>query len=378
MNEKETKEIRSRMRNDRCAATRIYGSYVNSEGNVIATIDEAIGMLTNEEVEHYFGLIRKAYSGKVGRDFLELNLTNEQEAGEPYKTLLSLVQDNMKDDTLRERLFNSIVSGIQMEGNYVILAVEDIYDVPGRNADGEQSFESGNVFRYITCVVCPVKQGKYELGYVDEEKKFHGASIHQLIDLPVLGFMFPSFNERSADIHQAMIYSKKEQPNYEPFIVSVFGAYQEVPMTGNEQKARFNMELKDKLNEHCTFETIQTMHQAFAERAAIHKEAKEPNPLVMMPAEIGGILRDAGAPKDAVSDFEDAIEPLCNQGADENGVQIENVTDDKGMVIETTGIKINVKPSAIYSVRAEQQNGKKVLIIDINDYCAINGLEVEI
>lgn len=234
------------------------------------------------------------------------------------------------------------------------------------------------MFRFFSCIICPVKQGKLELGFEDAEKRFHSARIRQMIAQPVLGFMFPAFTDRSTDIHHAVIYSKGEQENCEPFITAVFGEYDKVPMTGDEQKARFNFALEDNLDDECTFETIQRMHQTLADRVSLHKESKVPEPLKLMPGEIGEILAEAGSSKAAVSAFEEKIQPLCDKEKEEPGIQVSNITDEKRMTIETSGVRIAVKPSAIKAVRTEKQNGRPVIMFNVNDFCSINGVNVQI
>lgn len=377
MNPKEIREIRNRFQVNRNSATRIYGCYVNSEGNIIACINEYIGNLTDEETDRYFGLPRKMLSGKLGKDFLELEFSQEQESGEVYQSLLKAREGDLPGE-FRDRFYNRIIASLSMEENYVILLVEDKYDVPTKQADGENSFNSGEVFRYITCVVCPVKHGKPELGFESEEKRFHSARILQMIGQPVLGFMFPAFTDRSTDIHHAMVYSKGEQMNYEPFIIASFGPRVDVPLTGNEQNIKFNMALEDKLDEECTFDTIQAMHQTLADRVALHKESKISEPLVLMPAEIGEILKNAGTSQTAVSEFEDQIEPLCKEGSVKSGIQVSNITDEKKMTIETAGVKISVKPGAMKAIKAEKRNGRPIIVINVNDFCTINGVKVSI
>ena len=51
MNQKELGEIRRRIRPDHNAIHHIYGCYVNTNKEIISTIDEPLGLLSKEEVE---------------------------------------------------------------------------------------------------------------------------------------------------------------------------------------------------------------------------------------------------------------------------------------------------------------------------------------
>lgn len=59
------------------------------------------------------------------------------------------------------------------DSNYLILLAHDTYDVPYRGKDGNINADaSDQVFSYIVCCVCPVKDGKQVLGYCPGENEF--------------------------------------------------------------------------------------------------------------------------------------------------------------------------------------------------------------
>ena len=62
-NQKELNEIRRRFKLDKNSISRIYGCYVNSSREIIAYIDESMGLMSQEEQEMYLGLLKKALSG---------------------------------------------------------------------------------------------------------------------------------------------------------------------------------------------------------------------------------------------------------------------------------------------------------------------------
>ena len=377
MNAKEIREIRRRLRHEHNSVTRIYGCYVNSEGNIIAHLEESVGLLKTEESMKYFDIFKKALGGKPGKTLLDLEFSRTQESGDAYQLLLSLWEDRLSEVKERDELCRAMIDRLSMEGNYVILMMLDDYDVKSLDEDDEEGFKSTETFTYMICAVCPVKNGKAELGYMDDEKRFLDASINQMIDQPSLGFMFPSFNERSTDIHHALVFSQKTDENYEPFVTAVFGSSSEIPLTGEEQKAKFDSILATSLDEECTFDVVQTMHEALAERVAIHKESKTPEPLVLMPEELGSILRNAGAGRDAVDEFEDEVGSLVKEGTEASGIQVNNITDEAKMVIETEGVKIIVKPEMFAAVEAKKSDTGNVVVIRINGECRINGVEVK-
>ena len=79
--------------------------------------------------------------------------------------------------------------------NYLILLAHDAYDVPYRGKDDDlQPDASDQVFSYLVCAICPVKDGKPALGFFAGENEFHSCMAKQIVGQPELGFLFPAFD----------------------------------------------------------------------------------------------------------------------------------------------------------------------------------------
>ena len=128
------------------------------------------------------------------------------------------------------------------ESNYLLLLASDSYDVPRRNRDALRAEGSDEVFSYILCAVCPVKTGKTELGYFSGDNEFHCAA-SQTVAAPELGFLFPAFDNRSANIYNALFYSRKEGELHQEFIDAVF--HTDLPMSAAEQREAFESALSE-------------------------------------------------------------------------------------------------------------------------------------
>lgn len=79
MNQKEVSELRRRFRLERSAISKIYGCYVNgSSREIISYIDESLGLLPQEDAEKYLALLKKALSGKLGKNLVDVVFSTEQ------------------------------------------------------------------------------------------------------------------------------------------------------------------------------------------------------------------------------------------------------------------------------------------------------------
>ena len=78
MNQKELNEIRRRFKLDRNSISKIFGCYVNSNKEIISWIDASMGLMQQEEQEMYLGLLKKALSGALGKNLVDIVFSTQQ------------------------------------------------------------------------------------------------------------------------------------------------------------------------------------------------------------------------------------------------------------------------------------------------------------
>ena len=103
MNEKEIGEIRRRVRRDRSNMAAIFGCYVNDKKEIVAQFRQPTGIMSENEADRYFGLMKRVLSGTVGKNLIDVSFRTSQVAGSPeHKLLMDLRESAFKDDALRE------------------------------------------------------------------------------------------------------------------------------------------------------------------------------------------------------------------------------------------------------------------------------------
>lgn len=376
MNQRELGELRRRFRSDRSAISRIYGCYVNSSKEVISYIDASLGMMPQEEAEKYLGLLKKALSGTLGRNLIDIVFSTQQVVDSDEHRLLSALRDSaLKDGTARQTFYQKIIESLDMgDSNYLILLAHDIYDVPYRGKDDEtQADASDQVFSYMVCCVCPVKESKVELGYFPGENEFHNCAAGQIVAAPELGFLFPAFDDRSANIYNALFYSHKADEIHHEFIDAVF--HTEPPMSAPEQREAFESALSEALEDACSIDVVQAVHEQLVERIAQHKESKNPEPLALTTREVGRILADCGVAEERTHAF---CEKCSEQFGDGAVLNPDNLIDRKRFEIKTANATISVDPKHSYLVETRVINGRKYILIPADENVEVNGLSVRI
>ena len=376
MNQKELGELRRRFRPEKCAISRIYGCYVNTNREMISYVDAPLGTLSQEEGEQFLALLKKSLSGTLGKNLIDIVFTTQQVADSDEHRLLSALRESaLKNGDVREEFYRKVIDALDMgDSNYLILLAHDAYDVPGRGKDGE-TMEDGSdtVFSYIVCCVCPVKDGKVELGYFSGENEFHASAPSQVVAPPELGFLFPAFDDRAANIYNALFYSKKADQIHQEFIDAVF--HTEAPMSASEQKEAFRSALSGALSEGCGFQVAQAVHEQLRERIEQHKDSKAEEPLVITPKEVGSILAGCGVAEEQVAAFEENCGENFGAGA---VLSPQNLIDSGRFQIVTQDVTITVAPERSYLVEARIIDGQKYILIPADETTEVNGLPVDI
>lgn len=374
MNQKELREIRRRIRPEHNSITHLYGCYVNGAREIISTLEESLGLLTQEEQEKYLALLKKALSGALGKNLLNISFATKQVLeSEEHRLLSALRKTELKDAALRDAFYRTVIEKLDMDGeNYLILMAFDTYDVPHYGKDGNPD-DAGAVYKYLLCAVCPVKGGKAELGYTPEEKRFHSATAGQIVATPELGFLFPAFDDRAANLYHALFYTRDSKADHADFIDAVFRT--EVPMPAAKQREQFDGLLAEALEKDCRFDVIQSVHEQLTERIALHRESKDPEPLTVSVQEMGDILENSGA----TAEETDAFCKKCEEAFGPEAALVPgNLSNPKRMEIQTPEVKILVSPEHSELVQARILDGRRVIVIDASNGVELNGVPVSI
>ena len=80
MNQKEISELKRRFRLGKNAISHICGCYVNSKKEIVSYLNEPLDRMPEEEAEKYLTLLKKALSGTLGRNLIDIVFSTQQVA----------------------------------------------------------------------------------------------------------------------------------------------------------------------------------------------------------------------------------------------------------------------------------------------------------
>ncbi len=374
MTEKEIAELKRRFTMDKTNISCIRGCYVSSKKEIISEFNQFFGTVEKEEAEKLLMIIKKTLSGSLNKNLVDIEFSNAQVMkGEEHKLLMDLRDCELKDDELAMKLYKKIIDSVNMDDNYIILLTQDKYDIPVFSKDDTKLEDSTDIFSYLVCCICPVKLRKSALSYYANESAFHNISSDLIISNPELGFMFPAFDDRQANIYNALYYTKNTSASNEAFIQNVFNT--EIPIPADVQKDTFNMLIEETVSDKCDFEVMQSVHDQLTNMIAEHKASKVEEPLKISKNTVKSVLSSCGVDAEHVIAFDERYD-------EEFGAKTElipkNIIDTKKFEIKTADITIKVNPEKSSLVQTKIIDGVKYILIKADESVEVNGVNISI
>ena len=371
MNKKEISEIKKQFTPANCAITRICGCYVDGEKNKKTKLKEAFLSLSEEEAFKYFEIFRKTLSGTIGKNLINMEFPLEQEKeGGTQEFLLRLRESKLQDDALVDEFYDRVIDSYDYGENYYIILIHAVYDIPGKSSDGLEMFDaSDEIYDHILCSICPVKLSKAGLCYNAETNHIEDRIRDWLVEMPDLGFLFPVFNDRSTDIHGILYYSKNAEQLRSTFVDQLFGC--EVPLSAGGQRDTFNTLVEETLGEDCAYDTVMNIHEKLNEWVESQKDS--PDPAILTKPEVKRLFEECGVEEEKLEDFDARYEATAGEDA---SLMAANITNTRRMEIKTPDVVIHVDPDRAELVETRVIDGRRCLVIPMEDNVEINGIRV--
>jgi hypothetical protein len=329
MNRKDILELKRRFKKDQCTFTKLCGCYVDGEKKTQVVFRETFLNLPEEEFFKYLEISKKVLSGGIGNNLLELNFPiNENFENEKQGFLMQLKKSGLKDDVLLRKFYDSIIDRYDYAGNYLIVVFHDAYDVMTKTTDNIKMDESEEVYEYIMCAICPVSLSKPGLGYFEDDRKIKARIRDWVVEVPTVGFVFPGFIDRSADVNAIMYYTKNAKDPHPELMEKALGCLPK--QTATIQKETFQSIIKstvssdDDVSEKI-FTDIQENLNTIVEEYNETTEDSKAVPIALSEDEVKKLLIDSGVSEEATA----KIEASYKENFGEDLPPAENLVDSK-------------------------------------------------
>ena len=408
-------ELKRRLKKETCTITKMCGCYVDANKNKVVELNETFLNLDDEEFYKYLDIAKKTLSGTVGNNLLELDFPLEEEVvGGRQQFFMALRESNLSNADLLERLYDLIIEHYQYVGNYLILIFHDTYDIMSRTNDNIKLDESEEVYDYLLCAICPVALSKPGLGYRQDENRI-GARIRDwVVGTPDVGFLFPAFLDRSADIHKTDYFIRDAKDSHAEFIEGVLGCG--ARLTATEQKQTFHAIVKHALgpDEEESDTILLNIQDSLNNRLDEEDEDNEENPMILTAETVAQVLEESGVKKEIAN----VIEQTCKEVFGEELPPVKNLIDAKAIQdnekikheqelvkevtqlrsqiieqkqllgdeeefkndVKTYDVVLRVKPEKADQIKSQIIGDQKYLIIPMeeNEHVNVNGVNTQV
>ena len=403
-------ELKKRFKKESCSIDRLAGCYFDANKNKAIKFNESFLNMDDEEFYKYLEIAKKTLTGTLGNNILELDFPLEEEAtGGKQHFLYALRNDGLSSEELLDRLYDLIIDGYSYVGNYLILVFHDTYDIITKTSDNMKLDESEEVYEYLLVSICPVVLSTAGLGVREDENRI-GARIRDwIVGVPDLGFLFPAFDNRSADIHKVDYFIRDAKDSHSEVISDVLGCAPR--MTATEQRNTFSAIVKrafanDTENGE---EALINIQESFNARINTGEELTESeiNSIILTPETMDEILVEnniegekARVIKEVTLDeFMEELPPVSNLIDNKAMAANEKEREKKELVKEVASLKnkvseleeatsssesgdvsIFVYPERADEIHTEIIDDKKYILIPVDDNSSVkvNGVDKDL
>ena len=363
MNKKEIAEIKRTLKADNCCIDKVCACYVTPDKDKTIIPISTFAALSDEETDKYLEIFKKSLSGSLGKQLscLEFPLEAERD-GNGQELLLDLKNSALSDEGKVEELFDKIIANFESDDYYCILIMHANYDVMTKSTD-DADLDSDEVYSHIICAICPTNLSKSMLSYDQNENKLEDNKRAWIVEMPKCAFLFPTFTDRTTNIHEVLVYNKKASELDRGIIENVLNCT--MPISADIQVEAFIEATKAAFNDRMSYD------QAFAVQDSLYEQletiSNEESP-VLTQSMIDYALNNSNAP-DAKA-FEDTYSALLGN----NEVFVENIVDKKKFTVKTENITVTANPLVKELISVQEVDGRKCIVIVADGEIDVNGI----
>ena len=224
MNKKDTKinrndmlELTRRMTLSRNCFVRTAGAYIDDEGYIDNTFNVSFKNMSKHDQQVNLDLAKTIPFSKTNEQLKCYKFPEGDMAYDSiHKLLMALSQYGLKDDLLVQTLCEQLAEGIcstrdssnrtnRLQGQeFGIYIYHGIYDIPKKGSDHSEQWESEEIYSFLICVVASV------------DKDYNAGT-------PKCGFIFPAFEDRSAEPGKIDVFFEIPEHPDEGFLNRMIG-----------------------------------------------------------------------------------------------------------------------------------------------------------
>ncbi|MGN0601470.1 MAG: DUF4317 domain-containing protein [Oscillospiraceae bacterium] len=374
MNKKEIAEIKKNFSDDCGFFTvgHVISAFVDSEKNIKYKSNRLYNTLPAEEAELIMIILKKVLSGQIGKNLLEYSFPKESYSdGGSQSFLYEVLKSKFTDDDISDKFLNEIVEKTEYVSTYSIFSAYCTYSVLKKNKNDDFGEDADLDYNFIITAICPVNLRIDGLVYNEETNEIaKKADSDRIVELPSDGFLFPVFNDRTPDVNGVMYYTKNAKKPNTSIVDNLLGC--EFVMSCQSEKATFHAILNNVVADELDYSMITTVNEKIQE--IVDQNSHETEIPTIDKNRLSSILWESGVSQEKLEHLPKVYETAMG----DKPLTAVNLVDKK-TVLSVPSITVNIKKDAVDKVRTQIIDGKKCLIIDLDDPdISVNGITASI
>lgn len=382
MNKKDIANIRKQFKldNDLMKIREIFNVYVTKEsGEIYHHVSQPFQMLEQEAQELFLVNFKKVLTGHLDVKLFELKFQRDVEDSTQtilFEGLRAETTEDWKENMLQ--IVGKMSANAAYEFDTVVTFIRGEYRKPTRKRDLE-SEEGGNdeVYsnQFILCSLNKTDQPKKTLLFDYIEKEFKSNNVFDpIINLasPLSGFLFPAFNDNSADVNHILYCTGKVNQPDGSFIEEVLNC--EDIITAAEDKDSFEQILKNVMGDEVDSRVISNVYEEIDKMMQENEENEESESPMLDYRDIGRILEVSGVENVDTAKVEHAFKAVVD---DEKHAFKASSLVPKSIKINTKVANVSVSPKDLKNVKYITYQGKRCLLVEIDEDVVVEGFRLE-
>lgn len=383
MNKKDIANLRKQFKldNELMEIHEIFNVYVQKEsGDVYHHESQPFDLLDIESQDLFLVNFKKTLTGQLDSKLFELKFDRDVEDS-TQETLIDGLRAGDKDDFQDAMLeiVDKMYASTVYEFDTVVTFIYGEYRKPMKQRSAE-SGEGGtdNVYanKFILCSLNKTSQPKTNLVFDYIGKEFKASiDVNPVINLstPLTGFLFPTFTDDSQDVNHILYRSgKPNQPDLR-FIEDVLNCGEIT--TAAEDKDSFELIVSkvagDKMNSDVVSNIYEELNNIIQENEENEDDEEAPG---LDYHDVEKILTTSGVENVETEKVKEAIKMVTEN--EQHEFKTSNLLP-KAVKINTDVANLSLSPKDLKNMKYITFNGKRCLLIEIDEDVEIEGYQLE-